>query len=84
MSLEKSLDVPEETEALLIQDGLYEVNPARMGEIIDQEKMSNETRHMIDRYRIAYLNYINDHFADKVLEPPAEYGEESLEEAEDH
>lgn len=76
MTDNNSIEVPEETEDVLVKDGLFEVRPDRMERHIKQEDMSEEKRHRIDKERWEYLDHIHDHFADKVLKPRPEHKEE--------
>jgi len=76
MTEEKSIQVPEETEEVLIKDGRFEISPERMQKHIKQQKMTEEERQRIDNERWAYLDHIHDHFADKVLKPRPEHKEE--------
>ncbi|QHS16518.1 hypothetical protein GWK26_04765 [haloarchaeon 3A1-DGR] len=76
MTDKKSIEVPEETEDVIIKDGMYEVRPDRMQKYIKQQDISDEERHRVDEERWAYLDHIHDHFADKVLKPRPEHKEE--------
>lgn len=76
MSDKSSIEVPEETEEVIIKDGLFEVRPDRMQAHIKQQKMSEKERQRIDEERWAYLDHIHDHFADKVLKPREEHKED--------
>jgi hypothetical protein len=76
MTEESSIEVPEETEDVIIKDGLFEVHPDRMQKHIKQQEMSEEERHRLDKERWEYLDHIHDHFADKVLKPREEHKNE--------
>jgi hypothetical protein len=76
MTGKDSIKAPEETEDVIIKDGLFKVHPDRMEKHIKQQEMTDEERHQIAKMRREYLNHIHDHFANKILKPRPKHKEE--------
>lgn len=57
-------------ERVLMSNGQFEIDPQRMQHYVKQQKMNQAERQRIVDCRWAYLDWMHDHFADKVLPPP--------------
>jgi hypothetical protein len=61
----------EMVEEVMIKYGRYEVLASRMQKYVQQEEMSEGERDRIVKNRREYLRWMHEHFADKLLPPPA-------------
>lgn len=57
-------------EKVLIKNGIFEIDPARMQEYVKQQVMNDEERKLIIKNRHAYLEWMHKHFAGCVVKPP--------------
>jgi hypothetical protein len=57
-------------EKVLITNGHYEVDPARMQVYVKQSIMNEAERQRIIKCRTMYLDWMLDHFSDSVPPPP--------------
>lgn len=59
-------------EKVLVKDGKFEVDPARMTEVVHQQRMNEAERDRIIHSRHLFLGWMHDHFAERVAPPPVE------------
>jgi hypothetical protein len=59
-------------EKVLVTNGHYEVDPARMQQYIKQQEMNEAERERIIKCRLMYLDWMHDHFTYKIMPPPTE------------
>lgn len=57
-------------EKVFSSNGMYEVDPQRMQHYVKQQKMNQAERERIVKCRWMYLDWMHDHFTEKVLPPP--------------
>jgi hypothetical protein len=57
-------------EEVIHKDGKYEIDPARMTEVVRQQRMNEAERDRIIHNRHQFLAWMHDHFADGVAHPP--------------
>lgn len=59
------------------KDGHWEVGPATRGERIPTpyQRMNAAERDRIIRHRLRYLDFMHDHFADRIVTPPEGFDE---------
>lgn len=57
-------------EHVVIRYGHFEVAPERMTDYIRQQKMNEEERERIMKCRLMYLDWMHNHFSEKVMDPP--------------
>ncbi len=57
-------------ENVVISYGHFEVDPSRMEKYVKQQTMNEPERERIIKSRLMYLDWMHDHFADKVVPPP--------------
>lgn len=57
-------------EKVLVTNGHYEVDPERMKHYVKQQEMNEAERERIIKCRWMYLDWMHDHFTDKILPPP--------------
>lgn len=58
------------SEKVIFRDGKYEVDPARMTEVVRQQRMNEVERDRIIESRHRYLDWMHVHFAKRVIPPP--------------
>ena len=54
------------------KDGHWEVNPETRGDMVPQpyQRMDTAERRRIIKQRLRYLDFMHDHFADRLVQPP--------------
>jgi hypothetical protein len=57
-------------EDVIFRDGKYEVDPARMTEVVRQQRMNEAERDRIIESRHRFLDWMHVHFAKRVIAPP--------------
>lgn len=67
--------IPEEAETVIVRHGMFEVDPDLMKDEVQQQEMTDEERNKIVDNRWDYLEWMQDHFSNKILKPPEKYTE---------
>lgn len=57
-------------EEVILRGGRYEVDPARMTEVVRQQRMNEAERDRIIASRHQFLDWMHFHFAERVMPPP--------------
>jgi hypothetical protein len=57
-------------EEVIFVNGKYEVDPARMTEVVRQQRMNEAERDRIIASRHQFLDWMHLHFAKRVMPPP--------------
>ncbi len=59
-------------ENVVIKYGHFEVDPSRMQKYVKQQIMNENERERIINCRLMYLDWMHNHFTQKVVSPPEE------------